>query len=429
MENLCRKSVINLVAVCAVLTAVNNLNAASQKLDYAVEDAAYKTVKQLYDADNINVNRLAFVGLFGVNEESDHDVQNLIPVFRAGLVSARGEYGVQVPQNNDMVNLAGQNYKFYIRDQQKWDDLVSEIEFGKRREDVMDKSTIAEFGDIKGVQAILDGQIMEARVTDEGGFFRVAMFLTNVETGEQMWAGNISGRYKVEDDDGKKKLTASIRQAAEEAGNELTEKFSKWSDKQSDKLYNIYLLPLRGHDYARKVSDIVTAEVVNAGSGKLRFYSTPASPVHQRMRRRIARETDSGEAGSSTDLSLMMKQLDNMFDVEKQGDKAEGTSSQDSPTIVNTVLSGRITGVDNKSSLLKDKTEISMLLKLRTLESGIPQVLLGENITTTVEEPWYNAVLSQMKRSTAGAIIAIAVGALIILFLLSKMIKAASRPR
>jgi hypothetical protein len=80
-------------------------------------------------------------------------------------------------------------YRVFTRDDKEWDALLAEIEWGVRKEDVMDEATIQRFGSIEGVDAILFGQVWDLD-TDEHGLFskaRISVHLADVETGQVLW--------------------------------------------------------------------------------------------------------------------------------------------------------------------------------------------------------------------------------------------------
>jgi len=145
-----------MTAILAVVMSVTNTFAASREIDYAAEDAAVKTIQELTDR-NISIRNIAFLGL-------SNDKGDLTSVFRSGLLRVPGMYS------------------FFTRDDKEFDLLISEIEFGERREDVMDQTTIKKFGNIKGVDALLYGKVLEAAVEGKNGIARVTLTLGDVET-------------------------------------------------------------------------------------------------------------------------------------------------------------------------------------------------------------------------------------------------------
>jgi hypothetical protein len=84
--------------------------------------------------------------------------------------------------------------RLHLRDDEAWKNLLSEIAWSRRREDVMDKTTIQRFGRIPGVQGIIYGTVEEPELDEFNRLtVRVRLHLGVVETGEQPWADRTSG--------------------------------------------------------------------------------------------------------------------------------------------------------------------------------------------------------------------------------------------
>jgi hypothetical protein len=143
-------------------------------VDYAAGRAAAQLWERLVDSQ-LRELRIAFLPLF--NDGSD-GVAPIYPVVRAELASQTGRHS------------------FFTRDEAEWNRLIGEISFGASRADVMDAATIQRFGAVKGVEALLYGEVREASSTADGaGVVRLTLFLAEVATGQQLWSGNIEGAY------------------------------------------------------------------------------------------------------------------------------------------------------------------------------------------------------------------------------------------
>lgn len=143
-------------------------------VDYAAERAATQLWERLVDSQLRDL-RIAFLPLF--NDGSD-DVAPIYPVVRAELASQTGRHS------------------FFTRDETEWNRLIGEISFGASRADVMDAATIQRFGAVKGVEALLYGEVREASSSPDGsGVVRLTLVLAEVATGQQLWSGNIEGAY------------------------------------------------------------------------------------------------------------------------------------------------------------------------------------------------------------------------------------------
>lgn len=143
-------------------------------VDYAAERAATQAWERLVDSQLRDL-RIAFLPLF--NDGSD-GVAPIYPVVRAELASQTGRHS------------------FFTRDETEWNRLIGEISFGASRADVMDAATIQRFGAVKGVEALLYGEVREASSSPDGsGVVRLTLVLAEVATGQQLWSGNIEGAY------------------------------------------------------------------------------------------------------------------------------------------------------------------------------------------------------------------------------------------
>jgi len=81
-------------------------------------------------------------------------------------------------------------YSLFTRSDETWDKLVAEIEWGVRKEDIMDANTIQMFGRVKGVDAILFGQVwsQEMNMWSLRGSMKMSIHLGEVETGKILWS-------------------------------------------------------------------------------------------------------------------------------------------------------------------------------------------------------------------------------------------------
>jgi len=88
------------------------------------------------------------------------------------------------------------HYKLFTRDDDEWRKLLSEIEWGVRREDVMDPNTVKKFGRISGVDALLFGRVWDSRTNmwSLRGQTKLTVYLAAVETGQVLWtSGPVQG--------------------------------------------------------------------------------------------------------------------------------------------------------------------------------------------------------------------------------------------
>jgi hypothetical protein len=88
------------------------------------------------------------------------------------------------------------SYHLFSRSDEEWDKLLTEIEWGVRREDIMDPATVQKFGRIKGVDAVMFGQVWDRDVNmwSIRGHTKLSVSLAEVETGQILWSsGPVDG--------------------------------------------------------------------------------------------------------------------------------------------------------------------------------------------------------------------------------------------
>jgi len=80
-------------------------------------------------------------------------------------------------------------YALFTRSDETWDMLLKEIEWGARRDDVMNPETVQRFGKVEGVEAILDGIGWDKSVNlwSIRAHVKVTLKLADVETGQTQW--------------------------------------------------------------------------------------------------------------------------------------------------------------------------------------------------------------------------------------------------
>jgi len=158
-----------LIVLSLVFISFCSAEAAERAVDYAAERAAKKALKEMRGA-GVEFCRIAVLPL-------SEDDTYLTSVVKAEM----GRYP--------------KLFKVYVRDDAEWNKLLAEIEFSDRRFDIMDQATLQKFGSIKGVDAVLYGTVREASSDFLGnGTVRLALTLSDVETGQRLWSGNVTGR-------------------------------------------------------------------------------------------------------------------------------------------------------------------------------------------------------------------------------------------
>ncbi|MFA6717315.1 MAG: hypothetical protein WC082_14735 [Victivallales bacterium] len=216
-------------------------------IDRAVSNAADKTINELSASpQTAGIKNIAFLGL-----KSDKAYYSSL--FRSALAKSSGRFS------------------FYTRDEKLWDRLVQEIEFGERREDIMRRESIQKFGRVEGVQALMYGKVLEAKVDNNGNAeFRVSLLLAEVETGRFIWGGVIGGHARkiVETE----AVPYDILQAAIDAGKKLNDDLML--KKAALPEANVFILPFLGQG-GSALYDAVSSQLVQNFDSKIHFYANP----------------------------------------------------------------------------------------------------------------------------------------------------------
>ncbi len=167
-----------LFGYCFIAVLISNSSLAQieqRAIDLAAEQAGARLCAELESSSIENCN-IAFLPLF--RDGTQKETTQIYPVIRAEL--ARSSL----------------RFPLYTRDETVWDSLVGEIDFGARRQDIMDTATIQRFGNVKGVDALLYGEVREASATSDGkGTVRISVYLSDVETGQLLWSSNVMSEY------------------------------------------------------------------------------------------------------------------------------------------------------------------------------------------------------------------------------------------
>lgn len=350
-------------------------SAASRAVDYAAEDAAFSTVKALRDS-NVAAQRIAVLPLAG-------DRAELSTLLRSELVRY-SDY-----------------YEFYVRNDAEWNGLLSEIEFGDRRGDVMDAATIQKFGKVKGVDAILYGAVREASTEENGdGRVRLNLMLADVETGQQLWAGMIEGEYL--------NLTPPdtvLQRAAVTSAEAAAKEFAQVKSRLGTLDILIFPLVKDRTDF----SDVVSAPFVNQGDRSIRFFKDLGlQKGHRKVLTMVkGRQADSPEIPAVLNL---LSSLGAAGLVEQQEDPAEAERPK-------AVLIGRF------GELTEDALTASLPLNLTLVDLKSGQVFWSTNVEPLAMDVRGAGVALLSKY---GKEIAIAVGVIgVLLVLVFKM----RRPR
>ena len=316
---------------------VQGVHAAERALDYAAEDAAVEILKS-FQKSGVVSGRIAMLPLRG-------DAEGLFPVVRNEL----SRYPAL--------------YDFYVRDDADWNALVSEIEFGDRKDDAMNVLTIQKFGSISGVDSLLYGTVREAVVENGEGLVRLTLTLADVETGRQIWTGNVSGQYRRLLFPKGDRLAATV-DAAKTAAAEFAVASANFGK------LDVYFMPLLsdGVDY----TDFVRSEFVKQAAGDVRVFADLSEQKGQRMAMSLARDYGKGDV-SVPELAQLMKQLDRMGDLAA----GEGASAKPAGAVVpKALLLARFGRMAEDADF--QTTNVSLNMQLVKLDGG--QQVWGANV-------------------------------------------------
>ncbi len=316
-------------------------------MDYAVEKAAEEAVSKMAAASKVRgVDSIAFIGLAG-------DRKGYNTTFRAALHNLKSRF------------------KFYTRKEVEWGLLTKEIELAHKRGDIMDAKTLQKFGDFKGVQAYLYGVIREANTDSDGtAVFRATLTLSRIETGEQIWEGNVTGRYRGAIK--REEVPDTLMKAVRDAGRQIKEKLAVEQNKLPE--CNVFVLPVIGKK-ASAVSDVLISQFVSAGDKNMAIYANPSS-VDPLEIRDIAIDLEANSPTySAKKLSEIMKKLEKMYNVNPNAVSKGKYGSRTNTYLIARVINAK--GDENEASLMVD-------VKLRDFKNN--KILWGGTFDGKFEE-------------------------------------------
>ncbi|MCK4413833.1 MAG: hypothetical protein KAY32_09830 [Candidatus Eisenbacteria sp.] len=92
------------------------------------------------------------------------------------------------------ISLSRAGFRVFERLDEEWENLLQEIEWGQRRDDIMDAASVQKFGHIQGVSAIMYGRILDVASSERGEIsLRVSLHVSQVETGQHLWGDSAVG--------------------------------------------------------------------------------------------------------------------------------------------------------------------------------------------------------------------------------------------
>jgi len=81
-----------------------------------------------------------------------------------------------------------------------WDEIIKEIAWNERKDDILDPATLVKFGKLKSAQILLYGKIRQIDRNDDRTYAEIELHATDIATKQHIWGGNFAARlYKNKD--------------------------------------------------------------------------------------------------------------------------------------------------------------------------------------------------------------------------------------
>jgi hypothetical protein len=127
-----------------------------------------------------------------------------------------------------------------------WDEVLKEVEWDQRKDDLLDAETIARFGKLKAARILLYGTVREAAADPRRADVEVELHASSIETKQHLWGTILAKRiyYGTSELTGIIDLDPSVRRLLAEAFDEAAARV-----RASEKLkgvHSVALVPLAG---------------------------------------------------------------------------------------------------------------------------------------------------------------------------------------
>ncbi len=80
-------------------------------------------------------------------------------------------------------------------DQVVWKQILAEVEWTERKEDILDQATLLRFGNIQGARSVVYGSLLQVDQTTERVFAELALHAASLATRQHLWGGDFAQRY------------------------------------------------------------------------------------------------------------------------------------------------------------------------------------------------------------------------------------------
>lgn len=129
-----------------------------------------------------------------------------------------------------------------------WDEIIKEIAWDERKDDILDPATLVKFGKLKAAQILLYGKVTAIDRNDERVYVEIELHATDIATKQHIWGGSFAARvYLSKDVQGIISLDSELRMLLKK--NFAAAKESLLSPEYAGKLggvKSVAVLPLAG---------------------------------------------------------------------------------------------------------------------------------------------------------------------------------------
>jgi hypothetical protein len=232
--------------LCGTIT-VGAQEALQRALDQTIDNAAQEAGKRLKATAFEDIQSIAVLPLWGA---CPNDTKTYI---------------VRTIQSQ----LIGGPYRVMERSDPAWDNLLSEIEWSDKREDIMNQATLQQFGRIVGCDAVVYGTVRECQIYPDSfqAVTRLSLTMGVVETGEAKWSSGEIKEVKVVP--GPLELTGNVDSLLAQAISQACQKAASSLQASGAGTEGFVVFPLRGQDGDGYVRGVLQSSLAQVGSSPI----------------------------------------------------------------------------------------------------------------------------------------------------------------
>ena len=245
---------------------------------------------------------------------------------RAAMANAPfGKLQVAVlPIGNDLNNYVTERLKNIVtecgfdcvegKDEPMWDEILREIAWNIRKDDILDARTLVRFGQLKAPQVLVYGKVSNLTRTSERVYAEIVLHATDVRTKSHIWGGSFAYRfYPADNVKGVIDLDMRMRQLLKNTFGKAEEDL-KIKATNFRNIKTVTVIPLAG-DVDHYMTNLAIAALTNAGLSPI----NPRIPTLSMAESAIRDKQLSSDAilyGAVRDLSIVKKET--KFDWQKK---------------------------------------------------------------------------------------------------------------